>query len=99
MTEQRDISFTRFLPPHGQQVQVMVARPVEIADIADQITDRGGRLTVEMLSTGVISLACEYQDEDIAQGLAENGPPLMAEVDRVIKEAWEEIQNRDKGEE
>lgn len=87
MPDLYEIQFTQFLLPDGEQRQEKIARPKEIYDLAMPCIYKGGRFTVEMLQNGVISLACEYDDEDICMEISENGPDITEKVDKLVKDS------------
>ena len=80
----RPVEFTQHLLPDGRQKKVIIDRPDEIADIAEQFVKKGGRLEIELLATGVISITAELGDDTIAHELVKNGPDVPASVDIVI---------------
>ena len=90
-TTKREIPFTQFLRPNRQPRDMNIARPVEIADIADEVIALGGRFTAEELMTGAVSLACEYDDMDIVVELTKNGPAVLDAVDKLVRESLKEI--------
>lgn len=90
-SKMRDIPFTQFLLPHGRRRATEIRRPKRIHDLAMPCIMRGARFTVEMLQTGVVSLACEYGDTDISIKLGNNGPEILSKVDELIEESYDLI--------
>jgi len=84
----RPIPFTQFLRPNGRRSQIYIRRPREVADKADAVIRLGGRFTAEELMTGLVSLACEYDDRDVALEVCENGPKVMETADKVVINAY-----------
>ena len=85
------IPFTQFLLPNGQKRQGNFERPKHIEDMADFCINKGARFTAEMLQTGHISLACEFEDEDITIELSFNGKEIMDSIDKLVTESFEII--------
>jgi hypothetical protein len=85
------IPFTQFLRPNGRRRPTTIERPQLIEDLASAIDVAGGRFTCEELSTGEVSVACEFNDMDIAIEVCANGPPVEAAVDRMVKAAYKHI--------
>jgi len=83
----KEVKFTQFLRPNGKQVSVNIQLPDEISEMADYIYSMDGRLTVEELMTGNVSLACEYGERDISIRLGVNGPQVITKAQEMIVEA------------
>ncbi len=61
------IPFTRFTPSGRGPIQTedpFDCHDPEIAKAAEFIREAGGRFTVEVLTTGMVSVACEYNFND-----------------------------------
>jgi hypothetical protein len=80
-----DIPFTQYLRPDGRQVPVSIDRPVEVADLAHRIIERGFRFECEHLSTGHASLTIAGRDDDEDIEVVPNGPSVPAAIDRMVK--------------
>jgi len=80
------IPFTQFLLPNGRRKEVSIERPSNIEDLALKVINAGGRFTCEVRN-GIVSVACEYEDEDVAIELSSNGPKLLLAIDKMIKDA------------
>jgi hypothetical protein len=84
-----DIPFTQYLRPNGRKVGVTIARPVEIATLAQKFIATGGWFECEHLQTGHVSLtACMIVDgepQDVLCELVENGPDVPPAVDRLVR--------------
>jgi hypothetical protein len=85
------IPFTQFLRPNGRQRFATIDRPEEIEAQALAVIRAGGRFTAEVLRTGHASIACEYEDEDIAIEVVMNGPKIPEAVDKVVKSAYKQL--------
>ena len=85
------IPFTQYMMPDGRRVPVTIERPAEVAALAQQFIDAGGRFECEMLSTGEISLTAvgeiDGEEQDIAIELCGNGPDVPLAVDRLVRAA------------
>lgn len=88
------IQFTQYLRPNGRQRPMTIERPQLIEDLASAVDIAGGRFTCEELSTGQVSVACEYENQDIACEVCANGPEVEAAVDRMIKTAYKRVTGR-----
>jgi hypothetical protein len=88
------IPFTQYLRPNGRRRPMTIDRPQPIEDLASAVDIAGGKFTCEELSTGEVSVACEYGDQDIACEVCPNGPEVEAAVDRMIKTAYKRITGR-----
>ena len=74
--------------PKRAEVADLHQEPREVADKADAVIRLGGRFTAEELMTGLVSLACEYDDRDVALEVCENGPKVMETADKVVINAY-----------
>jgi hypothetical protein len=96
----KDIAFTQYLRPHGKTREMTIQRPDDIAATAQWVIDHGGAFTAEELSNSVISMACEFEDEDIAMELCNNGPEVLGAVDKLVEQSrkfsarWTNLWNR-----
>lgn len=82
------IPFTQFMRPDGREKPVTVNRPSDVEILAGKVVEVGGRFTIEELMTGAVSVACEYDENDVACEIVPNGPQVPGAVDRVIRDAW-----------
>ena len=87
-----EIPFTQYLLPHGNKVEVSIARPKEIYDKAMDIIKAGYRLEVERLSTGNISMTISDNDGDYDIEVIENCPEVPIAADRMITRFHEGIE-------
>ena len=85
------IPFTQFLMPDGRQRLGSIARPKAIADKAAAVIALGGRFTAEVLPTGQISLALEYDDTDYDLELTDNGPNVPVAVDTLVSRVYNSL--------
>lgn len=83
------ILFTQFLRPDGRQKPVEIDRPAEVEELARVLIAAGCEFHVEELRTLEISMSCEYGEETLAQRVCRNGPPVLDNVDALVKEAHE----------
>lgn len=86
-----DIPFTQFMRPDGRKVPTLVDRPEPLALKAMAVIEKGGRFTCEVLMNGIVSLACEYEDGDVAMELSNNGPEVEAATDKMIEDAYDYV--------
>jgi len=88
----RDVKFTQYLMPDGRQQQVVIDRPNEVVDKADELNRLGFRFELEMLSDyRTVSLTVAKDDEDVEIELCDNGPEIPAAVDRLIERAYRAV--------
>jgi hypothetical protein len=81
------IPFTQFLRPDGEQKTIQIQRSPEIEAVAAQLIAAGCRLEAEVLRTGECSFTCERGEQVLAIEVCQNGPPVLAAVDKLIAEA------------
>jgi hypothetical protein len=86
------ISFTQYLLPSGRQCRVSSDRPPEIEAIAKELHKSGVYFDIEILSTGLVSMTAEREDDDgetvlLACEITVNGPEILLAVDRMIRTA------------
>lgn len=88
------IPFTQYLRPDGRQRPCSIERPGVIEEMAKAVIAAGYAFTVEELSTGEVSLeACRDSDESVlASEICDNGPPILAAVDKLMRDAYEAVQ-------
>ena len=82
------IPVTQFITPYGEQRQRTVQSPRYITEMADYCVDNDARFTSEILSTGELSLACEYDDDDIVIKVCLNDNKAKDAMYAVVKEAY-----------
>lgn len=85
------VKVTQFIQPRGQRSPQTVYVPKELHEKVNFIVEKGGLLTAEVLSTGLVSLACEYDDDDLVLELSSNGPRVLDTLEKVITKAYEKI--------
>jgi hypothetical protein len=82
------IPFTQYILPHGRRRSIeFEAANENVERIAHELIERGCRFEAEILSTGMVSLTCEYPDLTLGIELSPNGPPIVAAVERLVKNA------------
>ena len=82
------IPFTQYLRPDGRRRLQTIERPEAIEQLANVVIAAGASFACEELCTGQASITCEFQDQDIAIEICENGPPIEAAVDSVVQAAY-----------
>ena len=80
-----EIRFTQFMRPSGRPVPVSINRPLEIAQLANALAERGYRFECEHLSTGEISLTISDDEADHEIEIVKNGPDVPDAIDRMIR--------------
>lgn len=86
------IKFTQYLRPNSRKKDVTIDRPPDIEAQASRLVAAGARLEVEELTTGMVSLTCEREDESgevdvMSMKIVPNGPAVLAAVDSLINAA------------
>lgn len=82
------ILFIRFTPPDGRQTVEETEVSPELAAIALQIRHDGFRFTVELLTTGDVSMCIEDTLSDLGDfdmALAPNGPEVPVALERLLR--------------
>jgi hypothetical protein len=91
---QREVTFIQYVRPDGHRRELKIDRPVQMAELAEFCIAKGACFTAEVLiPLGQISLACEYDGEDIAIELCDNGPDISKAVDKLITDSAEIIKS------
>ncbi|MFH0982796.1 MAG: hypothetical protein V2A79_14830 [Planctomycetota bacterium] len=80
------VMFRQYMRPDGRQVPIYVDLDSSFADQVQRIRDDGCRLEAEVLTTGVVSFTIydPSTEDDVACELVENGPGVLAAVERLI---------------
>ena len=81
------IKFTQYLLPHGDTKEIFIERPQPIEAIADKLIEMGCHFDAEILTTGMISITCEKEDDLLSIQLCSNGPGVEDAVDKLITSA------------
>lgn len=78
------IPFTQYLLPRGERRAVHVYRPYAIAARAKQILALGYTFECEVLTTSQVSLSITGKNTDVYIEIVNNGPEVLAAVDRLV---------------
>ncbi len=87
------IPFTQFLLPHGRRTPVTFDASPDLEALAAELLAAGYRFEVEVLRTGHVHLDCcgpsldGEGDGPIALEVCPNGPPVVAAVEHVVRDA------------
>lgn len=86
------VHFTQFLRPDGWRRDVSIDRPEDIGRAAQELIDAGCHLDIEELQTRDVSMSVEREDEEgetdvLSNRVCVNGPPVLTNVDEMIREA------------
>ena len=83
------ITFIQFLRPNGRQKPIQMHASEEIEKLAGECVRKGALFTAEVLTTGAVSLACEYKvdfdTQDICIEICKNGPDVVGAVEKLIR--------------
>ena len=82
------IPFTQYLRPHGRTKAVSIDRPPVVEAKALQLIVMGCRFELEELVTGEASMTVEKGHDTLAIEVCENGPPIIAAVDKLVTDAY-----------
>ena len=83
------IPFTQFMRPDGRRKTITITRSPEVNTTALSLIDDGYCFTAEVLTNGMVSLACvDPEDQrDIAIEVCMNDGQIPARVDRLVEKA------------
>lgn len=81
------VEFTQFMLPDGRRHKTFIARPKAIAEKVREICRSGGRLEIERLSNGVISMEIVRGEDSLSIKLCPNDPSVPRVVDELVNEA------------
>jgi DNA-binding IclR family transcriptional regulator len=89
------IPFTQYMRPDGRKEQTSIDRPDEIERLASLIRAHGYRFESECLGTATLNVSLTIfdpaMDEDVAIELCNNGPDVLAAVDKLVTEFAKKI--------
>lgn len=86
------IPFTQYLRPNGRTKEVMIDMPADIELKAGKLIESGCHFDIEVLSTGIISMTCEREDDVLAIRLSTNGPEVPIAVGKLIDDATAKLE-------
>ena len=92
-----DIEFTQYMLPNGRTKLITIDIDEETGKIARVLQENGVRFEIEILTTGVISMTAEMNDNDenlLAIELCPNGPGIEDVVTKLIATANKEYLRR-----
>lgn len=81
------IHFTQYKLPFGRQEEITIDRPEEIETMARDITMRGYKFEIEVLTTGIVSMTVTDPDDDggdVAMELCQNNEQVLVKVDKLV---------------
>jgi hypothetical protein len=81
------IKFTQYLRPNGEQRPVEIDMPKEVEEKADTLVADGYHFDIEKLSTGMISMTCEKDNEIVSMEVCPNGPEVVDCVQKIVERA------------
>lgn len=87
----KGIPFTQYLLPDGRTRQETIDRPADIEEMARKVMAVGGRFEAEILRTGHVSFEVVKDNggetETVAIKICDNGPNVLAAVDKLVTDA------------
>ena len=83
------IPFTQYFLPNGRQEQVVIDMDPETEKLAQELIAAGFHFDIETLTTGMISMTCEKDEDMVAIKLASNGPAVVTAVEDLVRDAYE----------
>ena len=89
------IPFTQYLQPNGAKRAVVVDADADTEAKAKILLDRGYHFDIEILTTGIVSLTCEDDDDVISIELCENGPGITEAIQKLVQGAYERTEKQD----
>ena len=81
------IPFTQYLMPDGRTTEVTIDMPANVEQAAHALIAKGCHFDIEMLSTGLISMTCEKDDDLISIEVCSNDERVVAGVEKIVKAA------------
>jgi hypothetical protein len=81
------VPFTQYLMPDGRQRATSIDMPDDVGMLANELIEKGCRLDIEVLSTGLISMTCEKDDRVLSIEVCPNDENVPKGVEKIIKEA------------
>ncbi len=87
----KPVRFIQFVRPRGRKRSIEIDRPVLIHEMYLDLIESGYRFEAEVLTTGAVHMDITHPDDEIpiANLVSENGPGLTAELDKMIKRAFQ----------
>lgn len=87
------IPFTQYFLPDGRAESVSIDMPEDIEEKARKLIEKGCHFDIEMLTTGMISMTCEKDDELLSISICNNDPSVLESVKYIIDVATERLSN------
>lgn len=81
------IPFTQYLMPDGRRNEVTIDMPANVEQAAFALIEKGCHFDIEMLSTGMISMTCEKDEDLIAIEVCPNDERVVAGVEKIVKQS------------
>lgn len=81
------IPFTQYLMPDGRKTKVTIDMPANVEQAAHALIEKGCHFDIEMLSTGMISMTCEKDDDCLSIEVCPNDERVVAGVEKIVKSA------------
>jgi len=81
------VKFTQFLRPDGRRREITIARDDTIEAKAAELCAYGWNFEIEELTDGTIHMDCCSAEQQLANELCDNGPPVTAAVERLVHSA------------
>jgi hypothetical protein len=86
------VEVTQYMRPDGRKVKMLTPIHDSFQAPYDVIKMRGWRIAAEVLTDGMVSVAVEDDEQDLANEIVENGPEIPRAIERVLAEALALIQ-------
>ncbi len=88
------IPFTQYLMPDGEIRPVEIEMDNDIEEKAQALIKLGCHFNIEMLSTGLVSMTCEKDDEEdelIAIEICNNNPDVIKAVYKLVSDSYYQL--------
>jgi len=85
------VYFTQYLLPDGRKRPMYINVDHETGSKANQLIGAGCHFDVEILSTGMISLTCECDEDMIGIQLSKNDPEIVDKTVLLINESYDKV--------
>lgn len=92
------IPFTQYLRPNGHTRSISILMNEDVETKAKVLLSKGYHFDIEVLSTGMVSISCENNDEVIAIVVCSNDPATVDSVRDVVDSATKTLRERSRNE-
>jgi DNA-binding transcriptional regulator YbjK len=73
--------------PDGRRNEITIDMPANVEQVAHALIDKGCHFDIEMLSTGMISMTCEKDEDLLSIEVCPNDERVVAGVEKIVKQS------------